>query len=329
MFSANMAWRRIRYVLNSPPHPYLHLRISSDILPKLLRIWLMSRSKNSQTQADYIEITISPWVAFSAVAIVAIIVFGAVYIFTHKGAGQSQTGGSQAQVQQEQNKIVFPAKVENSPVLGKDSAPVTIFEFSDLECPFCRAFYYGMPSRGIKGAWSEIEKLIKEGKVRYVHKNFVAVPSHNPAAKLEAQATYCVYKLGGTEKYYEYIHKVFEKAGRAGSGYSGTYQSGGAGRLKEELAKLASSMKIDKGKFLACINSAESEKLYKQDEKYIQDVITPKASQYMQQGKLDGLGTPMFIICKTPKDNNTECQGEVLMGAYPFSYFERIINKLK
>ena len=289
----------------------------------------MSRSKNSQTQADYIEITISPWVAFSIVAIVAIVVFGAVYIFTHKGASQNQTGGSHAQAQQEQNKIIFPAKVENSPVLGKDSAPVTVFEFSDLECPFCRAFYYGMPSRGIKKTWPEIEKLIKEGKVRYVHKNFVAVSSHNPAAKIESQAAYCVYKLGGTDKYYEYIHKVFEKAGKGGAGYGASYQSGGEGKLKEELAKLASSLKINKDKFLECINSAESEKFYNQDEKYVQEVISPKAVQYIKQGKLEGLGTPMFIICKTPKDNNTECQGEVLMGAYPFSYFEKIINKLK
>lgn len=93
-------------------------------------------------------------------------------------------------------------EVGKSPVKGPDDAPVTIYEFSDFQCPFC------------KKARSRLQPLLDEyeGEIRVVHKNF-PLPFHdeaNPAAKAALAA-----KQQG--KFWEMYDLLFKNQDRLGS----------------------------------------------------------------------------------------------------------------
>jgi protein-disulfide isomerase len=95
------------------------------------------------------------------------------------------------------DQIKNPVKIEigKSPVKGAANAPITIVEFSDFQCPFCKKGYETM------------EKLLKEypTDVKVVFKN-LPLPFHNEA-KPAAQAALAAGKQG---KFWEMHSKLFE-----------------------------------------------------------------------------------------------------------------------
>jgi protein-disulfide isomerase len=73
-------------------------------------------------------------------------------------------------------------KIEKRKFLGSPTAPVTVVEFTDYQCPFCRQFHTTM--------YEEIrKKYIDTGKVRFVTSDF-PLDIHANAAKA-AEAAYC------------------------------------------------------------------------------------------------------------------------------------------
>jgi protein-disulfide isomerase len=84
----------------------------------------------------------------------------------------------------------------NGFALGPADAAVTIFEFSDLQCPYC------------KQAQPTIDKLLAEEKnVRLVFQNF-PLPAHNWAAKGAYYAD-CVGRASN-EAFWKFLHSTFE-----------------------------------------------------------------------------------------------------------------------
>lgn len=87
--------------------------------------------------------------------------------------------------------------VDDDPVLGDPKAGVTIIEFGDYQCPFCRQF------------WKEtLPRLKKEyidtGRVRLIFRDF---PQEvHPEAMATAMAAECA---GDQGKYFEFHDKVF------------------------------------------------------------------------------------------------------------------------
>ena len=84
--------------------------------------------------------------------------------------------------------------------LGNENAPVTIIEFSDYQCPYCRKF------------WSETLPLIKSeyidgGKVKLVYRDY-PLPGH-AMAQPSAEAAECVRAKGGNSAYFEYHDVLF------------------------------------------------------------------------------------------------------------------------
>jgi protein-disulfide isomerase len=99
------------------------------------------------------------------------------------------------------SKFKFPKQdtsLDNDPVLGdKSKATIAIVEFSDYECPFCK--------RHFLQTFPDIKKeYIDTGKVVLVFRDYIAVPSHNPAATDTAIAAECVKLLSDDKKYYEF-----------------------------------------------------------------------------------------------------------------------------
>ncbi|MBI2124072.1 MAG: DsbA family protein, partial [Candidatus Wildermuthbacteria bacterium] len=84
-------------------------------------------------------------------------------------------------------------------IRGNVNAEVTIVEYSDLECPFCKNFHATMHQ--LVTAYPE--------QVAWVYRHFPLDQLH-PKARKEAEATECAYELGGNEKFWAYTDKVFE-----------------------------------------------------------------------------------------------------------------------
>lgn len=91
-----------------------------------------------------------------------------------------------------------PSISEDDPVLGSPSAPVTMVEFSDFECPFCQQFH--------TATWPQLKaKYIDTGKVRYIYKDFPLANIH-PHAQRAAEAAACMATQG---KFWEYADTLF------------------------------------------------------------------------------------------------------------------------
>lgn len=94
-----------------------------------------------------------------------------------------------------------PVQVDNGhlPVLGSANAKVTVIEFSDLECPFCRRFY--------QDTFPQIKKdYIDTGKIAFYFRHFPL--DFHPMAVPFANAAECA---NDQEKFWEFHDKI-EKA---------------------------------------------------------------------------------------------------------------------
>ena len=106
------------------------------------------------------------------------------------------------QSKQSQPSLSIPSDaidVAAYPSLGSPSAPVTVIEFSDLLCPFCRRFSIEtLP--GIR------ESLVDTGEIRFVFVHFPVERLH-PLAKIAAQMAECGHQKS---RFWE-IHDVLQR----------------------------------------------------------------------------------------------------------------------
>ena len=92
--------------------------------------------------------------------------------------------------------------VDDDPALGDKDAPLTIIEFSDFQCPYCRLF------------WTETFPTLKQqyidtGKVKFVYRDFPL--SFHEMALPSAEAANCVREQGGDEAYFKIHDKIFSE----------------------------------------------------------------------------------------------------------------------
>jgi protein-disulfide isomerase len=126
-----------------------------------------------------------------------------------------------------------PPKVEvadgGSPSRGPANAPVTIIEFSDYECPFC------------KRAEPTVEQVIAAypDKVRLVYRNY-PLPFHK-SARPAAEAAMCANAQG---KFWEYHAKLFAAPTLDDASFK----------------KIAGDVGLDQSKFDACLTAKEGTK---------------------------------------------------------------------
>ncbi len=148
-------------------------------------------------------------------------------------------------------------------IRGDKNALVTLVEYSDLECPFCKRFH------------PEMVQLMQEyqGKVAWVYRHFPL--SFHQNAQKEAEATECVGKLGGNEKFWSFVDKIYERTTSNGTGFALT-----------ALGPLAKEVGVSQSKFQSCLDSGEFAAKVQADE---------------QQGGSYGVaGTPTTFVNGTP-----------------------------
>ena len=132
----------------------------------------------------------------------------------------------------EQAKNVIPPN-EDDHILGDRDALISIIEYSDFECPFCKRFYK-TPKQAIAD---------NPGVVNSVFRHF-PLNFHDPLATKQALASECVADIGGNEKFWQYHDKIFE-----------TTDSNGKGMEVSELTTLATEIGVNTSEFKACLDS--------------------------------------------------------------------------
>jgi len=206
-------------------------------------------------------------------------------------APTAQQAGAQPQAPQQPTKGV--ASVDDDPVLGDKNTPVTIIEFSDYECPFCkRHFDETLPQL--------IKNYVDTGKVKIVYRDF-PLSFHDPMATKEAVAANCAREQGGDKKYFEFHDEIFKRT-----------ISNGNGLNDKKIQTIAKELGLNTGKFTTCLADPAQTDEVKKD---IADGTAAGAS-----------GTPTFVIGKTT--SNGEIDGNLVVGAQPYAAFQAIIDPL-
>ncbi len=87
---------------------------------------------------------------------------------------------------------------EGDHIFGNPSAPIKLVEYSDTQCPYCRAFHQTMKML--------MADFAPEGKVAWVYRHFAIL---GPESVTEAHATECAADQGGDEMFWKFIDAMF------------------------------------------------------------------------------------------------------------------------
>lgn len=94
-------------------------------------------------------------------------------------------------------KIVPNVSADDDPYWGPKDALVTVVEFADFQCPFCR--------RHAQETLPQLKERYGD-KVRYVFRDFPIVDLH-PASYASAEAAQCAFAQGGFWPFHELLFK--------------------------------------------------------------------------------------------------------------------------
>ena len=75
-----------------------------------------------------------------AILVAALLISGSLF-YTRTGASKNLAGTNIGGQQAPQAGAKVNVSADDDPFLGKEKAKVTVIEFSDFECPFCRSFW--------------------------------------------------------------------------------------------------------------------------------------------------------------------------------------------
>jgi protein-disulfide isomerase len=171
-----------------------------------------------------------------------------------------------------------PKKITSADhIRGNKNAKVTLLEYSDFECPFCKNFD------------TTINDLLKSygDKVRLAYRHY-PLPFHANAQK-EAEASECVANLGGNDAFWKYADAIYARTTSNGTGFA-----------LDALGPLAAEVGVDQQKFQSCLDSGKYEKLVK-------DAVTEGSAAGVQGTPstfiIDSKGNSELLVGAQPADS--------------------------
>ena len=120
-------------------------------------------------------------------------------------------------------------------IYGDPSAAITLVEYSDFECPFCKRFHV------------TAKRLVDQsgGKINWVYRHF-PLEFHNPGAQKQAEASECAGKLGGKDAFWRYSDLIYQRTTSNGKGFP-----------IANLVPLAKEIGLNEASFKQCLDSGE------------------------------------------------------------------------
>jgi len=171
-------------------------------------------------------------------------------------------------------------------IRGNRNAHIVLIEYSDLECPFCKVFH------------TTLNQMLSVygDKVMLVYRHF-PLDSRHSKAREEAEASECAAKIGGEDKFWAFIDKIFEV----------TPSNNGLDLLI--LPTIAEQIGINKSDFETCLNSGETASIVENN---------------YQSGVSAGVnGTPGSFILNLETGTS-----EIIPGAVPFDQLKIAIDRI-
>jgi protein-disulfide isomerase len=144
------------------------------------------------------------YLSLAAFAAVAVIV--ALIVISQSG-GSDDGGGAPSMVQgAAQVDSELSGIPQDGQVLGDSSAPVTVVEFGDPQCPVCKAFSQQV-------APQLISSQVKTGNVKYEYEPYIIIgPDSKPAMRAALAA-------GDQGRFWNYLQLFYRNQGEENSGY--------------------------------------------------------------------------------------------------------------
>lgn len=172
-------------------------------------------------------------------------------------------------------KAVADSANVDDPVLGDANAPVTIVEYSDYQCPFCRMYFLE--------AYPQIKaQYIDTGKAKVVFKDLPL--DFHPDALMAANAATCLRAESDDETYFKYHDAIFE--------FQGSLENNTVRIPEQKLFDLAAELGVNSSTFKKCARS----------DKYYAEI----AGDVLDGATYGFRGTPSFVINGTPMEGAQE-----------------------
>ncbi len=228
--------------------------------------------------------------------IISAIIISSTILYSKSGSSSRTTGaviGQQQGTAENGHQIGNQSKVsvDDDPVLGDKNAPLTLVEFSDFECPFCkRSFDQVLP---------ELKKnYIDTGKLKLVYRDFPL--SFHVNAHKEAEAAECARNQGDDTTFFKFHDQIFTQT-----------TSNGTGLALSKLPLIAQRLGLNVEQFKQCLDSGK---------------FSGEVDKDIADGTAAGVsGTPSWFIGQSTKDGIIN--GTLVVGAQPFSTFQAIIDE--
>jgi len=144
------------------------------------------------------------------------------------------------------NALTYEMLIKNgSPILGDQSAKITILEFGDYQCTFCYKFHKEtLPI--LK------DEFINDGKIKVVFKDF---PLNGDDSKIAGEAAYCAEDQG---KYWDYHDILYQNWAGERTGW-----------IKlDVLYQFAKDTNLDLEQFTDCLTDHKYSKRVLENERY-------------------------------------------------------------
>ena len=161
-------------------------------------------AQQKDTAGETITISKNSLWKYSTFVLLAIVLLGGFYMLSQgKGSPTGNVVANNPSPVQQPSSARIEVKTDGAPMLGSKSAPVTIVEFSDFQCPFCEKAY----SDAVKNIK---QQYIDSGKANLVYMDY-PLPFH-PEALPAARAARCFefVKGGSDAEFFKYHDKLFE-----------------------------------------------------------------------------------------------------------------------
>lgn len=166
---------------------------------------------------------------FLGVAVIAAIVIVAILIYANRPSGTKTIS------------IDYASIPTTGQTLGDPNAPVTVTEYADYQCPFCKQFATEQEA-------NLFNDYVKTGKVKLVFHDFPFIGGNNNDndSFRAAEASRCALDQG---KFWQYHDKLFEEQGQENSGAF----------TQDKLVGFAKDLGLNTDTFTQCMTSNKYE----------------------------------------------------------------------